>query len=448
MRRLCVSASAAALATLGVVTALPAPALADPGPGWVRGWLYDTTVGGSTAPARTAALFVDGSPDAVHPRVDIDVSGLAGIVTATFPAWCDRTGASVVCPMPPDATPNEFGGLSGTVPIVFRAVPGDADGAAGTIGWTALADGVDGEAQQATVTVHTGPDAVDLVDAYVDGVGTGDRLAMPVALVSAGDRPVTGLRATFRFPVGLEPTAYRNCRYGTGGQLDTIVVCQFGRELKPGRRYEVPGGFRTTVGPAAIGDKRVVQTVAPEATAGPLPEGVVLRHRPAESALELRPVGGQVDVLGPDQQFGSGSYYLRAVRGAYDVVAVGATVAGAPGDTVRVRVGLRNDGPGVPDGTISGDSASHLVFTPPAGTVVTNSPEHCSNGADEEDPTAPAVWYCTLPNGVFPAGSSFLVDVDLRVDGPLGAPGTVAVRNAYPGPDDDPANDTAPVTIG
>ncbi|WP_405092022.1 hypothetical protein OG767_02825 [Micromonospora sp. NBC_01392] len=448
MRRLRVSVGAAALATLGVVMALPTPATADPGPGWVGGWLGDTTLGGPAAPARTAAFSLSSDADAVHPRVRIDVSGLVGVATATFPAGCDRADAVATCPMPADATTDEFGGVTGTVPIVLRTVAGAVDGAAGTIAWATLADGVDGEAQQAAVTVRTGPDAVDLVDAYVEGAGTGDRLAVPVTLVSAGDQPVTGLRATFRFPVGLEPAAFRNCRYGTGGQLSTVVVCHFGRELTPGLRYQVPGGFPTTVGPAAIGDKRIVQTVAPEATAGPLPEGVVLRRRPADAALRLRPVGDPVDVLRPDQQSASGQYYLRAVRGAFDVVALGATAAGAPGDTVRVRVGLRNDGPGVPDGTVSGDSAARFTFTPPAGTVVTNAPEHCSGNGDEEDPGAPITWYCTVPDGVFPAGDTFLVDVDLRIDGPLGTPGTVALPYSYPRPDDDPTNDTAPVVIG
>ncbi|MFI5835181.1 hypothetical protein ACIA5A_16060 [Micromonospora sp. NPDC051300] len=448
MKPLRVPVGAAALAVLGLTVASPAPAMADPGPGWVTGWLGDTTVSGPTAPARTAPFAFSSSADAVNPRVTLDLSGLAGVATATTPTWCHRTSdTSVTCPAPPDATTDEFGTVTATVPIVLRSVGGASDGATGTIGWSIVADGVDGEAQQATVTVRTGPDAVDLVDEYVDGTAAGDHLAVPVTLVSAGDQPVTGLRATFRFPVGLEPAAYRNCRYGTGGQLDTIVVCHFGRELAPGRRYEVPGGFPTTVGPAAIGDKRIVQSVAPEVTAGPLPEGVVLRHRPADAALRLRPVTGTVDVLDADMS-AFGQSYFRSVRGSYDVIAVGAAVAGAPGDTVRIRVGLRNDGPGVPDGTISGDSAARFRFTPPAGTVVTAPPQHCSDGRDEEDPDAAPVWFCTLPNGVFAAASTFLVDVDLRIDGPLGAPGSVGVAYPYPGPDDDPANDTAVVTVG
>lgn len=440
---------AAALLAVTAAGAVASPAAAEIDPGWVSGWLGDLTIGAAGAPARTAGLSLS-SGGATNPRVTIDLSGLAGVATATLPDWCVTEATSATCPMPPTATPDEFGTLNGTVPIVLRAAAGAADGASGTISYTALADGVEGWAQQATVTVHAGQDAVDLVDAYVSGAATGDRLAMPVALISAGDRPVDDLRVTLRFPVGLQPAAYRNCRYGAGDQLSTIVVCTVGGELAPGARYEVPGGFATTVGPAAIGDKRITQTVAPADTAGPLPGGVTFTRRDADQSLRLRQVGEPVDVLGPEQQYPSGQYYLRAIHGAFDVVALGATATGSVGDTVRIEVGLRNDGPGVPDGTISGDNAARFVFAPPAGTTVTNRPVNCwpSGGEEEEaDPAAPVTWYCTKPGGVFAAGETFLVGFDLRVDGPLGTPGEVRIPYGYPRVDDNPADDTAPVTV-
>ncbi|MEU9824908.1 hypothetical protein [Micromonospora chersina] len=445
-----IQAGAVAMATMGAVTALPTPASADTGPGWVSGWLGDTAVGTAGAPARTAALSISSSTDALHPRTTFDLAGLAGVATATFPDWCVIDANSVTCPMPPDATTDEWDTVNGTMPIVLRAAPGAADGASGAISYTTLADGLDGWAQQATVTVHAGPDAIDLVDRYVDNAGTGDRLAMPVALVSSGDQAVDSLRITLRFPVGLEPAAYRNCRYGTGDHLSTVVVCTIDDQLTPGRRYEVPGGFATTVGAAAIGDKRIMQSVAPTATAGPLPTGVTFGKRDADQPLRLHQVGDPVDVIGPEHQSPSGQYFLRAIHGAYDVVALGAAATRVPGDTVQVQVGLRNDGPGVPDGTVSGDSAARLVFTPPAGTAVTRSPSGCwPIGGDEEatEETVPSGWYCTRPGGVFPAGETWLLDFDLRVDSPLGTPGEVRRADDYPRVDDNPANDAAPVTM-
>ncbi|SCL37845.1 hypothetical protein GA0074692_4807 [Micromonospora pallida] len=437
---------AAALAAATLVGMAANPAAAETDPGWVSGWLSDTTVGAAGAPGRTAALSLSSS-GATNPRVVFDLSGLTGVATATFPDWCVTAGAGVTCPMPPTATPDEFGTLNGTVPVVLRGVPGAADGAAGTIGYTVLADGVDGETQQAAVSVHAGPDVVSLVNEYVDDVDTGDTLAMQVALTSAGNVAVSGLRLTIRFPVGLEPAAYRNCGYGAGGQLSTIVVCVIPGTFSPGLSYQVPGGFATTVGPAALGDKRIVQTVEPATTAGPPPEGVVLERRPADSALRLRQVGVPVDVLSADHQYPSGQYYLRDVPGAFDVVALGAAATGSVGDTVTVQVGIRNDGPGVPDGTISGGHAALFAFVPPAGTVVANQPTGCSPTGDGEGGEEPVTWYCTKPGGVFAAGETFLVGFDLRIDGPLDAAGEVRIPYGYPRTDDNPANDSAPVTI-
>ncbi|MFB9545047.1 hypothetical protein [Micromonospora sagamiensis] len=437
---------AAALAAATLVGLAASPASAETDPGRVSGWLSDTTIGAAGAPGRTAALDLSSS-GATGPRVVFDLNGLAGVATAAFPDWCVTATAQVTCPMPPTATPDEFGTLNGTVPVVLRAVPGAADGAAGTIGYTVLADGIDGEAQQATVSVHAGPDAVSLVNEYVDDVDTGDTLDMQVALTSAGNVAASGIRLTFRFPVGLEPAAYRNCRYGAGGQLSTIVVCAIPGTFSPGLSYQVPGGFATTVGPAAIGDKRIVQTVEPATTAGPPPAGVVLERRPADRTLRLRQVGAAVDVISAEHQYPSGQYYLRDIPGAFDVVALGAAATGSVGDTVTVRVGFRNDGPGVPDGTISGGDPGQFAFVPPAGTVVANWPTGCSSMGGEDGFEGPVTWYCTKPGGVFAAGETFLVGFDLRIDGPLGAPGEVRIPYSYPRVDDDPTNDSAPVTI-
>ncbi|WBB78002.1 hypothetical protein O7606_17300 [Micromonospora sp. WMMD882] len=448
-RRFQVGATAVAAAILAGAAANPAtagPATTETDPGWVTAWLGDTALGAAGAPGRTAALQLS-STGATNPRVVFDLSGLTGVAVATFPAWC-VTAAEITCPMPPTATPDEFGSVNGTVPVVLRAFSGTTDGASGTIGYTVLADGVDGETQRAAVSVHAGPAAVSLVDEYVDSADTGDTLRMPVAVTSAGNVPVLALRLTVRLPVGLTPAAYRNCRYGAGDQLSTVVVCTIPGPLAPGVSYRAPDGFTSTVGPAAVGAKRIVQQVEPVTTADPPPAGLVLKRRPADRMFRLGQVGTPVDVLDADHQSPYGQYYLRDVPGAFDVVALGATAAGSVGDTVTVRVGMRNDGPGVPDGTVSGGDPGSFVFTPPAGTVVVGEPTGCSPaGGGEDGGEEPLTWYCAKSGGVFPAGESFLVDFDLRVDGPLGAAGQVRIPYGYPRVDDDPANDSAPVTI-
>ncbi|RLK24164.1 hypothetical protein DER29_2061 [Micromonospora sp. M71_S20] len=436
-----------ALTVLAVVAAATGtaagPAAAETDAGQVSGWFNDLTVGAAGAPGRTARLELS-STGATAPRVTVDLTGLAGVATASFPDWCVTEGTSVTCPMPPGATPDEYGTVNGTVPVVFRAAPGAVDGATGTLDYTVRADGLEPYTHQATVSVRSGPDLLDLVDERVQGVDVGDVHALPVAVVNAGDQPAGDLRLTLRFPVGLQPASYRNCRYGTDAVLATVVVCTVRGTFAPGIRHELRNGLATTVGPAALGDKRITQFVEPLATAGPLPDGVRLTRREADRALRLRPVGEPLDPIVTGDAYGS--TYLPGIHGAFDVVAVAATVTGAVGDTLRVDVGIRNDGPGVPDNTVSGGNTSAMIFTPPAGVTVLATPPGCGPTQDGEG-SAPTAWVC-WQGTVFPAGQSFTIPFDLRIDGPTGAPGEVRVFHNYPRPDDDPTNDAAPVTLG
>ncbi|MET8363645.1 hypothetical protein ABZU53_08745 [Micromonospora sp. NPDC005194] len=437
------SALVVATTAVGVVAG---PAAAADDPGWVSGWLGDLTVGGPGAPARTVPLTLT-STGATQPRVTIDLAGLAGVATASFPDWCVTEATSVTCPMPPNAV-DDFGTLTGTVPVVFRAAPGAADGVTGTLDYTAFGEQTEAYTQQATITVRSGPDLLDMVDEYVSGVEVGDTRPVPVAVVNAGDQPTVDLRLTMRFPVGLVPASYRNCRYGTDQVLATVAVCTVRGTFAPGQRHELRGGLATTVGPATLGDKRITQIVEPLASAGPLPSGVKLARREADQALRLRAVGRPLGVIPVEVTGAGGQTYLRNLQGAFDIVAEGATVTGAVGDTVRVTVGLRNEGPGVPDATNSGDGVGAFLFVPPAGTTVLANPSGCwLNGDDETAGDAPTTWYCNGPGAVFPAGTSHTVTFDLRIDSLTGAAGEVQPYGRYPRVDDDPSNDIAPVTV-
>ncbi|TQJ19851.1 hypothetical protein FBZ33_0029 [Micromonospora sp. A202] len=439
------------LTTLVLATAMigaaATPASAEDDPGWVNGWLGDVTVGASGAPGRTVPLTLT-STGAIQPRVTIDLTGLAGVATASFPDFCVNQGTSVTCPMPPTAI-DEFGTLTGTVPVVFRAAPGAVDGATGTLDYTAFGEQTEAYAQQATVTVRSGPDLLDMVDEYLTGVEVGDTLPLKVAVVNAGDQPAVDLRLTMRFSVGLVPASYRNCRYGTDQVLATVVVCTVRGTFAPGQRHELRGGFPTNVGPATLGDKRITQFVEPLASAGPLPTNVKLKSRDADQALRLRAVGTPLGVIPVEVNGAGGQTYLWEVQSAFDIVAQGATVTGAVGDTVQVTVGIRNEGPGVPDGTNSGDTVGAFFFTPPTGVTVLADPPGCASyGGEEEDGVAtPKFWRCNGPGAVFPAGTSTTATFDLRIDSLGGSAGMVQPASRYPRVDDNPGNDIAPVTV-
>ncbi|MDG4836189.1 hypothetical protein O7631_06645 [Micromonospora sp. WMMD967] len=424
------------------------PAAAEDDPGWVGGWLGDVTIGASGSPGRTMPLTLNSSR-AIQPRVTVDLTGLAGVANASFPSWCVTEGTSVTCPMPSTANPDEFGSTTGDVPVTFRAAPGAADGATGTLAYTTFGEQTEPNTGQALVTVRTGPDLLDMVNEDVAGVDVGDSYAMPVAVVNAGDQPAVDLRLTFRFPVGLVPASYRNCRYGTDQALGTRVACTVRGTFAPGQRHELRGGFLTALGPAALGSKRINQIVEPLASAEPLPSNVEFKSRDADQTLRLRPVGAPLDVVPVEVTNASGGTYLDQIRGAFDIVAEGAAVAGAVGDTVQATVGLRNVGPGVPDGTNSGDVVGAFYFTPPVGVTVVGHPSDCwPFGNDTDIPDALTSWYCDGRVSVFLAGTSHTVTFDLRIERLGGAAGQVEPHGRYPRVDDNPGNDVAPVTVG
>ncbi|MFF0254847.1 hypothetical protein ACFYPW_20350 [Micromonospora zamorensis] len=432
-----------ATAVIGVAAT---PASAEDDPGWVNGWLGDVTLGGAGAPGRTVPLTLT-STGATQPRVTLDLTGLAGVATASFPDFCVTEGTSVTCPMPPTAV-EEYGTLTGTVPVVIRSAPGAVDGATGTLDYTTFGEQTEAYAQQATITVRSSPDLLDMVDEYVSGVEVGDTRPVPVAVVNAGDQPAVDLRLTMRFPIGLVPASYRNCRYGTDQVLATVVVCTVRGTFAPGQRHELRGGFLTTVGPATLGGKRIGQMVEPLTSAGPLPSGVRFKRRDADQALRLRPAGAPLDEI-PITVTGAGGGTYLEVQGAFDIVAQGAAVTGAVGDTVPVTVGIRNVGPGVPDGTNSGDTVGAFYFTPPTGVTVLAHPSDCwPFGDDEGTADAPATWYCNGRVAVFLAGTSHTVTFDLRIERLTGTPGRVEPHGRYPRVDDNPGNDIAPVTVG
>ncbi|MEK8108553.1 hypothetical protein NKG94_33675 [Micromonospora sp. M12] len=84
----------------------------------------------------------------------------------------------------------------------------------------------------------------------------------------------------------------------------------------------------------------------PLTSAGPLPSGVKLGRRDADEALRLRAVGTPLGVIPIEVNGAGGQTYLWEVQSAFDIVAQGAAVTGAVGDTVQVTVASATRAPG------------------------------------------------------------------------------------------------------
>ncbi|MEU1515528.1 hypothetical protein ABZ490_25830 [Streptomyces sp. NPDC005811] len=130
-------------------------------------------------------------------------------------------------------------------------------------------------------------------------------------------------------------------------------------------------------------------------------------------------------------------------RSAADYTPVTGTVRGRVGDTVVVRLGVANLGPGAPDGGAPGTFA----VVPPPGTTITSIPWEgddddrryaCRPPQDEDNP----FFLCDLSEWRAPApGTSVTLGFHIRIDRRIpGAEGSVTVYGPH---DPVPGNDSA-----
>ena len=222
--------TALVVGTAGVAVAA-GPAAAQDDPGWVDGWLGDVTVGGPGACRPHCAADPEQHRRQPAP-VTIDVTGLAGW-TRRLPRLLRHPGH--LGETLPDAADGHRGVRHahrhhpGGVPA--RARRGRRRDRHPRLHGARRADR--GIHQQATVAARSGPDLLDTVDEHLTGVDGGNNLAVPVSVVNAGDQPAVDLRLTFRFPVGLVPASYRNCRYGTNHRSPQWWSAPFGARSRP-----------------------------------------------------------------------------------------------------------------------------------------------------------------------------------------------------------------------
>jgi hypothetical protein len=449
LARLALTATTTAAVTLSLGAA-PSLAATDPEvpSANARVWAFieDMTVAPAGAPAKDFRLEVITS-EAVNPRVVVDVSDLTGLVSFAWPAGCTTQGTVATCPAPPGSVDN-----NAPLFIPVTAVAGAPAGAHGTIRVRGDADnpgdGSDLMNADAVITVSgDGPDLAGLAQGLIPDAKVGDRIYAPMTVTNFGNRAVKGIRVTVEFSKPLTPTPYANCRYGhrtTFPERGTVAVCDFAQRIDPGAVFKLSRGFGALVTDAAVDHQVVEYTVAPLAGAG-LPDGVVLAGR-GGSRLPLvtvtsAPKRAKVSRAADVDHANDYRYWGFEVDNLSDVAAVGASVSGSVGETVRVEVGSRNVG-GAIDFTRTGSSAGRFRFQLPGGTEATDVPADCR--LDDE---AQAVTYvCQLPSLYFDRGATFLRTFGLLVTGPSYDAGVV-FADLDGAIDEDYTNDRAEVNL-
>jgi hypothetical protein len=450
LARLIVAVAVAAAAATGVA-ATPAQADAD---GYVSAFLDDVIIGADGSPGKAVPLFVDGE-GTVNPVVTVDLSGLEGVATAEFPdERCKVAGGKATCSLPDTVQ------FFDVIPVVFRPVDGVADGAEGTITYTATAEGFGGsETEPVTLTVKDGVDLVAFAGAP-QTAKPGDAYGAPVEFGNFGNRPAETINLLLTFSNGLIPAEYENCEYGEDPRLNsTLALCQIDGPFEVGTVYELEGGFETAVAPDALGLETVDFLALPAGEAD------------APARFKLAGKGGEKLTAAPKKSLAKAeageidsrdnyAYEEVTVENAFDLAAIGANLTGAVGDVVKAKVGIKNAGAGTLDSSRSQTPVFRFTVAVPAGAEVVSVPKVCQaviedgDGNNHREPgkAGESYYTCHNPATLFRGGETYLVEFGMKIKSLDAAPGAVSLDDKYGTPpawdDDDNGNNTAAITVG
>ncbi|MGY5044582.1 hypothetical protein ACWDE0_02825 [Streptomyces sp. 900105755] len=404
-------------------------------------WLQDDHLGLPMPPTPGDPTMVnwglrnDGPGTAKAVTISADLSNVIDWVTTDAPVPADHVYTWPTRDVPAGEAAGSIIGLS--------AKPGTPLGTTGTVT-------LSGTSSNGTVVSTTAKVTVGTTDLKVNklaprkGDKPGSTIDTPVTISNLGTLPADGVQLRMRTTIGLSYAKhYANCVYKESDDyvLTEEALCTFDTVLEPGKSYRVdqPVGLDVT-------DQALFEFFSHEAL--PLTGGA---PKPGDGPVLSLVAAGSAATDGTpiDRQ------NIDADNTA-DMVAGGATAAGAPGDLVHVTVSLSNKGPGWVGYNASDDQPALLV-TVPTGTRAEKIPAHCSvwndeakSGTGEQTPGA-AQYICQSSPNTFTVGDTRSFDFGLRIRANArtttgAAHATTAFGNTMAF-DHTHGNDTAAVTV-
>lgn len=297
---------------------------------------------------------------------------------------------------------------------------------------------------------------VDLEVGAVDPIklAPGKSATVPVAVRNTGNRPVDRVTVVLAGEDFLSfPATYSNCVpiEGLAG-----TACFFDEPLGPDEALTVSGATPLRVKAAADAPGPADYFAAVFATHVDADLGIAVR---AAKRVADAPKSRQLELVDPrraaaddDAELNGwdnvAAFEVKVSRNPADTVAVGATFAGAVGETRTVEVGLRNDGPAATFGPFQGWIAGAMV-TIPAGVGLTKVDENCF-AMSEEEPAGDEPgqvhgreYVCLTPENV-KRGEEVLFSFTGRITGASPA-GSVVVDGGEQDP--EKSNDTAAIAV-
>ncbi|MDX2678513.1 hypothetical protein [Streptomyces soliscabiei] len=382
-------------------------------------------------------VFVEaskGGEPARNVRVVVDASGLKGVARLGDREMCKAEGPVYTC---------HYGDLQNGdgesyEPLALLGVDGVEPGDGGTVTYTATADNAPTITGSTRMIVGGPTLSAPGQENGVSGLAPGKPANLTARLANNTRFPAKqGVALQVNVSDGLTLAArHSNCFYA--GSAATSAWCTFPTKAAAGAAYRISAPLVYTV--AAPGTLSGAVTYS-WSSAPSRPEGHTVRGAGAPLTL----------VRTAEQSFGDGEARVGITTTLQaDYRPVTASVRGRVGDTVKVRLGVRNLGPGRPEGD---EGMGRFEVVPPEGTTVTSIP-YDIEGDDVkwacDRPEKPGdAFVCEVGSDAFYEArygdGSTAIDFHLRIDRQVpGAKGTIRTYNPF---DRTPGNDVAAIPL-
>ncbi|MFJ1805354.1 MULTISPECIES: hypothetical protein [unclassified Streptomyces] len=383
-------------------------------------------------------VFVEpskGGEPALNVRVVVDASGLEGVARLGDTETCDNEGPVYTC---------VYGDLQNGdgesyTPLSLLGVDGVEPGDSGTVTYTATADNAPTVTGTTRMTVGGPTLSAPGQEKGVSGLAPGKSAGVTARLANNTRFPAKqGVTLQVNVSEGVTLTAlHSNCFYA--GPAPTSAWCTFPTRAAAGAAYRTGAPLVYTVTPPGKLTGEVTYTWSSSPPARPAGHTV----RGTGSPLTLVPTAAQ--------EFGDSHGRLAITTTVQDDYRpVTATVRGRVGDTVKVRLGLEDLGPGRMQGD---EEMGRFEVVPPEGTTVTSIPYRFEEDGGKwacERPEEPGgAFVCEIGYDRFyevrHEGGTTAIDFHIRIDRQVpGAKGTIRAYNPF---DRTPANDVAVIPL-
>ncbi|WP_030927489.1 hypothetical protein [Streptomyces sp. NRRL B-24720] len=363
-------------------------------------------------------------------KVVVDASGLKGVARAEKGGYGNCTGQGPVFTCVYGDLQNGDGETN--APFTLYGVDGVEPGDSGTVTYTATADNASPVTGTTRMTVGGPTLHSPVAQKPVKGVEPGKSVPLTPRFANHS-RFATGRGVALQLTVHsgrLSAPHPRNCFLNAES---TSAWCEFATRAAPGTAYRTGVPIGWTADPGTLAGT-VVYSWSSDLSR---PDGITVHGKGAPLTLTRTADHGLTS--------GTGNVsFETTVQDDYE--AVPETVRGRVGDTVTVRLGLRDHGPGRPEVGGDPDAWGGFEVVPPEGTTVTSIPYTVDGDliqwACQRPQTPGGAFVCDIGKNEYGATA---IDFHIRIDRQVpGAQGTIRTYNPF---DRTPGNDTAVIPL-